>query len=100
MYGREERYVFSKIHPGDGKTFMMILLANAHAAIGEKSTLVVTDSMLYDQLLGYTEIHCDQEMVNIKMITDVTLAVTTNRIVILDEVDLIIDKFACVFEDE
>jgi len=54
MYGREFQYIFSKIYPGDGKTFMMLMLANAHVVLGEEVVLVVTDEMLFEQLLGYT----------------------------------------------
>lgn len=97
MFGRDDCRSFSRISPGDGKTFIMLMLANQHVAMEDKVTLVATDRMLFDQLLADAQIYCQATMVEVTMIKEVTLKNTVDRVVILDEVDLIIDKYAVYF---
>lgn len=48
MMGREGTHIFGRMNTGEGKSFVMIMLANAHAKLEENVVLVVTDEMLYE----------------------------------------------------
>lgn len=47
--------------------------------------------------MDYYQVYCDQSKVEIVMISELTLEVAKNKILIIDEIDLMVNHFAVNF---
>lgn len=62
--------------------------------------IVVSDKLLYLQMIYYVNHYCDTEFVKVVAIEDLTPEVARNAVVVVDECDLAIDKYSVVFGDK
>ena len=79
----------------------MVALANLHAVLkNQEVAIVVIDDMLFAQTSLYVEQFCDSRVVQVFDIKMLTREDVTDKLVIIDEFDLVIEKYAAIFETE
>jgi len=95
---QKTRNFAARVKAGMGKTMISLLIGGLQRNKGLDVLVVLVNKLLYEQFRFENDVYFKGDPLAVEMIEDITPEICRDKVVILDESDYAIDKFAVYFD--